>query len=142
MKRSVCFLIQRKKKPILAWLLEKFHHWTYHPEEKKDNQILPETISNEEFLTELTIYYMTNSISSSIRIYYEFLQQHEASSLMSASVAVPYALSSFAHELMKVNSNASESIGSQTFNHYCLFRYLKNGQRVMLLSGISKNSQL
>ncbi|KAI8390282.1 Alpha/Beta hydrolase protein [Blakeslea trispora] len=94
---------------LLAWLLEKFHQWTYHPTDKKDTQALPETVNNEEFLTELTIYYMTNTISSSVRIYYEFLQQKEGKDIMSKPLTVPYAVSAFAHELMKVPKEWAEN---------------------------------
>lgn len=51
---------------LAAWILEKFHGWsdlpTGHPEDK---------FSKDELLTNISLYWFTQSITSSARIYYE-----------------------------------------------------------------------
>ncbi|KAJ8651814.1 hypothetical protein O0I10_012606 [Lichtheimia ornata] len=56
---------------LLSWMLEKFHAWTYHPAQKQDTEALPETITTDEFLTHVSIYWLTQTMASSMRIYYE-----------------------------------------------------------------------
>lgn len=83
-------------------MLEKYHEWTYHPAEKQDIEALPSTISTHDFLTQVSIYYLTNTMSSSIRIYYECLHQHEMVKVVIPRVEVPVAVSAFAHDISKV----------------------------------------
>ncbi len=47
---------------LMAWILEKFHSWT-------DNNM--EFVSLDEFLTNVMIYWVSQSIGSSIRFYFE-----------------------------------------------------------------------
>ncbi|KAI8366048.1 Alpha/Beta hydrolase protein [Radiomyces spectabilis] len=87
---------------LLAWLLEKYHEWTYHLPEKQDTEALPETITPHEFLTQVTLYWMTNTISSSIRIYYECLHQKEIFKVVFPRVKVPVAVCAFAHDISRL----------------------------------------
>ncbi|KAJ8656059.1 hypothetical protein O0I10_008281 [Lichtheimia ornata] len=87
---------------LMAWMLEKYHEWTYHPAEKQDIEALPSTISTHDFLTQVSIYYLTNTMSSSIRIYYECLHQHEMFKVVIPRVEVPVAVSAFAHDISKL----------------------------------------
>ena len=50
---------------LAAWILEKFHKWTDH-----DGR-LENAISRDALLTNLTIYWITGTINSSMRLYYE-----------------------------------------------------------------------
>lgn len=87
----------------LAWMLEKYHDWTYHPVERQDKEGLPQTITSKEFLTQVMIYWMTNTMSSSIRIYYEFLHQKEMYPFVLSRVKIPVGVCAFAHDISRVN---------------------------------------
>ncbi|KAI9254222.1 Alpha/Beta hydrolase protein [Sporodiniella umbellata] len=87
---------------LLAWMLEKYHEWTFHLPEKQHSEALPQTIQSKEFLTQVSIYWMTNSMSSSIRIYYEVLHQKEMIPLVLSRTKVPVAISSFASEISQI----------------------------------------
>jgi len=54
---------------LLAWILEKFHSWS------GVDRDLSEKFSKDELLTNVTLYWITRTISSSIRIYYEFCRE-------------------------------------------------------------------
>ncbi|KAG2223613.1 hypothetical protein INT45_009972 [Circinella minor] len=87
---------------LMAWMLEKFHEWTYHPPAQRDLQALPETISSEAFLTQVTLYWLTNTMSSSIRIYYECLKQKEMYKVVFPRVKIPVAVTAFAHDISRL----------------------------------------
>jgi hypothetical protein len=83
-------------------MLEKYHDWTYHPTERFNTEALPQTISAKEFLTQVSLYWLTNSMSSSIRIYYECLQQNEMIKVVIPRVKIPVAVCAFAHDISRV----------------------------------------
>ncbi|KAG6810660.1 hypothetical protein H0H92_010872 [Tricholoma furcatifolium] len=86
---------------LMGWFLEKFHNWTYFdgPNEEK---ILPPTITTNEFLTNITLYWMTNTISSSLRIYYEFNNNAEEQKVSMQRVSVPMGAAIFSNEVVKL----------------------------------------
>ncbi|KAI7876171.1 alpha/beta-hydrolase [Lichtheimia hyalospora FSU 10163] len=87
---------------LLSWMLEKFHNWTYHPAQKKDTQGLPDTITPDEFLTHVSIYWLTNTMSSSMRIYYEAIAAVEQmTQSMDTYVQVPTAVGYFPSEMSR-----------------------------------------
>lgn len=100
-KNYALFTLFVKKKKKKAWLLEKYHDWTHHPKDK-DKVSLPGTISSKEFLTQISIYWMSNTISSSIRLYYESFNQNEHHTAFASPVNIPLGVSVFASELAKV----------------------------------------
>lgn len=83
-------------------MLEKYHDWTYHPKDRQDTEGLPRTVTDEEFLTQVTIYWMTNTMSSSIRLYYECLQQKEMMKVVLPRIQIPVAVCAFAHDISRV----------------------------------------
>lgn len=83
-------------------MLEKYHDWTFHPAERQDTEALPRTISSKEFLTQVSLYWITNSMSSSVRIYYECLQQNEMIGIVLPRIKIPVAVCAFAHDIYKV----------------------------------------
>ncbi|KAG2198714.1 hypothetical protein INT47_005399 [Mucor saturninus] len=87
---------------LLSWMLEKHHDWTYHPKDRQDTEGLPRTITDEEFLTQVTIYWMTNTMSSSIRLYYECLQQKEMMKVVLPRIQIPVAVCAFAHDISRM----------------------------------------
>lgn len=84
---------------LLGWMLEPYHAWTYHPSEETTNAI-SNTVTTDEFLTQVTLYWMTNTMASSYRIYHEFLA--EMKSMKPSKFTVPFAVSYFKKEAVKV----------------------------------------
>ena len=54
---------------LAAWIVEKFHGWTDMPQGADGN--LDDYFSKDELLTNISIYWFTQTITSSARIYYE-----------------------------------------------------------------------
>ena len=75
-----------------AWIVEKFRTWC-------DCNGDPETIfTRDELLTNITIYWVTQTATSSARLYYE--TRHASTLQASGRVEVPTAAAIFPHELM------------------------------------------
>lgn len=88
---------------LTGWILEKFHTWTYHPADKKESQVLPDTITTDEFLTHVSIYWLTQTMASSMRIYYETLQiLRNSSAPLDVYVEAPTAVGYFPAEMSRV----------------------------------------
>ena len=64
--------------------------------------VLPESITANEFLTQVTIYWLTNSISSSTRFYYEVMNDSSMKDMFMSPVKIPVGVIYFPAELMKV----------------------------------------
>ena len=54
---------------LAAWIVEKFHGWTDMPQGAEGN--LDDYFSKDDLLTNVSIYWFTQTITSSARIYYE-----------------------------------------------------------------------
>ncbi len=54
---------------LAAWIVEKFHGWTDMPQGAEGD--LDDYFSKDELLTNISIYWFTQTITSSARIYYE-----------------------------------------------------------------------
>lgn len=76
---------------LAAWITEKFHKWTQHTGNHED------AISKDEILTDVSIYWFTQSITSSVRLYYESRRYEGAS--FPDRVEVPTAVANFPGEL-------------------------------------------
>lgn len=53
---------------LAGWITEKFHRWTQHQGSLED------AVSRDELLTNISIYWFTQTITSSVRMYYESRQ--------------------------------------------------------------------
>src|SRR6476646_8222380 len=51
---------------LAGWIVEKFHHWTHPPDGD-----LETAVSREQLLANLTLYWVTGTINSSTRLYFE-----------------------------------------------------------------------
>ncbi len=51
---------------MAGWITEKFHHWTHHP-----NGDLETAVTRDQLLANLTLYWVTGTINSSTRLYFE-----------------------------------------------------------------------
>uniref|UniRef100_A0A7S4N8D7 Epoxide hydrolase N-terminal domain-containing protein n=1 Tax=Odontella aurita TaxID=265563 RepID=A0A7S4N8D7_9STRA len=78
---------------LCAWIAEKFQSWS------DPNVNLGEKFSMDDILTNCMIYWITNSINSSMRLYKEQFRTDEAASVDRLPVEVPAALSLFPHEI-------------------------------------------
>jgi pimeloyl-ACP methyl ester carboxylesterase len=86
---------------LAAWIVEKFHGWS-------DNDGNPESaIGRDEILTNVTLYWVTESITSSTRIYYE--SRHTPASRPVRYVEVPTAVAVFPKEIYFVPRRWAES---------------------------------
>ncbi len=78
---------------LLAWIIEKFHAWV------DADKSLDQVITQDELLTNVTIYWVTQTIGSSMRIYYE--KVHNPTPTPSY-VAVPTGFAMFGKDLVPV----------------------------------------
>lgn len=80
---------------LAAWITEKFHGWSYHanPEE------VP--FSKDELLTNIMIYWLNSSASSSVRFYREFYQSLPGLMSAGSQVSLPTGLADFKKDLMR-----------------------------------------
>ncbi|MGE0161133.1 MAG: alpha/beta fold hydrolase, partial [Gemmatimonadales bacterium] len=76
---------------LAAWIVEKFHGWTDH--EGDPEQAIP----RDKVLANVTLYWVTGSIASSTRIYYE--SRHTPARRPVAYVSVPTAGAIFPKEI-------------------------------------------
>jgi pimeloyl-ACP methyl ester carboxylesterase len=86
---------------LAAWIVEKFHGWT-------DNDGNPESaIARDRILTNVTLYWVTESITSSTRIYYE--SRHTPASRPVRYVEVPTGIAVFPKEIYFVPRRWAEA---------------------------------
>jgi microsomal epoxide hydrolase len=76
---------------LAAWIVEKFHGWSDHSGD------VGEAFTKDEILTNITLYWVTETITSSTRIYYE--SRHAAATRPVQYVEVPTAGAIFPKEI-------------------------------------------
>lgn len=76
---------------LAAWIVEKFHGWSDHAGD------VDEAFTKDELLTNITLYWVTETITSSTRIYYE--SRHAPTRRPVAYVEVPTAGAIFPKEI-------------------------------------------
>ena len=80
---------------LLGWFLEKFTAWT------DCDGVLENAVTRDEFLTNLTLYWVTGSIASAARIYYEHIHTGGRGTLAAGErVEVPTAMAVFPREIL------------------------------------------
>ncbi len=67
--QSLGYALNDSPAGLAAWIVEKFHGWTDMPQGAEGN--LDDYISKDDILTNISIYWFTQTITSSSRIYYE-----------------------------------------------------------------------
>lgn len=73
---------------LLAWIVEKFHGWSD-----------PETVfSREQLITNVMIYWVTQTITSSMRLY----REHRTSKEPQQHVGVPTGVARYPHEVLRL----------------------------------------
>ncbi|CAO3654240.1 unnamed protein product [Cunninghamella echinulata] len=106
---SIAYGLTDSPAGLLGWILEKYHHWTDHnsttyTSDDLSSSPLPHTITTNEFLTQVSIYWLTNTISSSIRFYSEFLDEYKNAKPLDRRpvFGIPVAVTNFKAELFRV----------------------------------------
>lgn len=80
---------------LAAWLVEKFRDWSDCGGE------VERSFSRDELLTNIMLYWVTGSITSSMRLYYEFRKQGDAGPPPGRRVEVATAFADFPHEILR-----------------------------------------
>jgi microsomal epoxide hydrolase len=87
---------------LAGWIVEKFFHWT-------DNNGNPEdAVSRDQILTNLTVYWVTKTINSSIRLYCES-QRGQNFGPTDEFVTVPTGVAVFPKEMFRIPRAYAES---------------------------------
>ncbi|KXS18930.1 epoxide hydrolase 1 [Gonapodya prolifera JEL478] len=82
---------------LMAWIGEKFHEWV--DLRGGDGDFSP-TMTIDHFLTNVMIYYITNSITSSFRLYhYQMHRMLDVQLLSTVKITVPVGCAVFPHEI-------------------------------------------
>lgn len=91
--QSLAYGLNDSPAGLAAWIVEKFRCWS-----DCDGDV-ERRFSKDELLTNIMLYWVTQSIASSMRLYYEV--QHSKESFLKGRVEVPTAAAIFKRELFK-----------------------------------------
>jgi pimeloyl-ACP methyl ester carboxylesterase len=99
--QSLSFGLSDSPVGLASWILEKFKEWS------DCNGDLESVFTKDELITNIMLYWITNSIGSSIRLYYETLAvmpntDKETLKLMQTQVNIPTAIAMFPHEIYQL----------------------------------------
>lgn len=107
--QTLAYAVNDSPMGLAAWILEKFHSWT-------DTNDSPEgTISRDELLTNLTIYWVTQTVGSSFRIYYETMHARgngktEGNGKPDDRIGTPTAVAMFPRDMVPAPREYAERI--------------------------------
>ncbi|XP_014668328.1 PREDICTED: epoxide hydrolase 1-like [Priapulus caudatus] len=87
---------------LAAWILEKFSTWTsLYNRNNRDGGLATQTFTLDELLHNVMIYWVTESITTSMRFYKEFVRSDTQSYLLRKyTITVPVAYAVFPNELV------------------------------------------
>lgn len=94
---------------LAGWIAEKFHHWTHHPDGD-----LETAVSRDQILTNLTVYWVTKTINSSVRLYFE--SQRSGRFPPFEPITVPTGCAIFPGEIVKMPESWAKNLYNVT--HY------------------------
>ena len=80
---------------LAAWIVEKFRAWS-----DCDGDV-ESVFSKDDLLTSISIYWLTNSIATSARLYYEAFRDQAAPILTPGYIDAPTGYASFPHEISR-----------------------------------------
>ncbi|GAA3065613.1 epoxide hydrolase [Pseudonocardia yunnanensis] len=114
---TVGFALADSPTGLAAWMYDKIAAWTY------SGGIPERSLTLDEILDEITLYWLTNTASSSAQLYWE----NKASTFIAANVSVPAAITVFPGEIYQ----APRSWAEQSYhNLYYYSRVDKGGHFV------------
>ncbi len=99
---------------LAAWIVEKFHGWTDMPQDASGH--LDNHFTRDELLTNISIYWFTQTITSSTRIYYESNKTPVAKAI--AYIDVPTGVAVYPAEIYITPKSWVEA--SYDLRHYAL----------------------
>ena len=109
---------------LAGYILEKFSTWTNKEYKLRPDGGLLEKYTLDELLDNVMLYWVTNSLTTSVRIYAEqFSKRHMSSRIDEVPVDVPTACANFPHEL----AYQSESLLRNKFTNLIQFNHLPRG---------------
>ncbi|XP_072764444.1 juvenile hormone epoxide hydrolase 1 [Anoplolepis gracilipes] len=109
---------------LAAYILEKFSTWTNKEYKFRPDGGLLEKYTLDELLDNVMLYWVTNSLTTSVRIYAEqFTKKHMSSRIDELPVDVPAACAIFPHEI----AYQPESLLRNTFLNLIQFNHLPRG---------------
>lgn len=88
---------------LAAWIAEKFHTWT------DCNGRIENRVSKDELLTNIMIYWVTNTINSSFYLYYQ-LRHHPWRLGRGEKITVPTAIAAFPGEILRPPQEWAERV--------------------------------
>jgi microsomal epoxide hydrolase len=88
---------------LAAWIVEKFHTWT------DSGGNIENRVAKDDLLTNIMIYWVTNSINSSFYLYYQ-LRHHPWRLGRGEKITVPTAIASFPEEILRPPREWAERI--------------------------------
>jgi pimeloyl-ACP methyl ester carboxylesterase len=92
---------------LAGWIVEKFHHWTHHPDGD-----LETAVTREQLLANLTLYWVTGTINSSTRLYFE--SQKSGRFPPFDRVEVPTACAVFPGEILRMPESWARNLYNVT----------------------------
>ncbi|MEV6115883.1 epoxide hydrolase [Streptomyces sp. NPDC052109] len=98
---------------LAAWMYDKFAAWTYsggHPER---------VLTKDEMLDDITLYWVTNTATSSSRLYWE----NNANNFNAVSVSIPAAITVFPGEIYQ----APRSWATRSYHDLFYFHQVRSG---------------
>ncbi|XP_032670379.1 juvenile hormone epoxide hydrolase 1-like [Odontomachus brunneus] len=109
---------------LAAYLLEKFSTWTNPNYKFRSDGGLLEKYTLDELLDNVMLYWVTNSLTTSVRIYSEqFRKDYMSSKIDDVIVNVPVACAAFPHELLY----QPESLVRDKYTNLIQFNHLPRG---------------
>ncbi|KAL0126299.1 hypothetical protein PUN28_005002 [Cardiocondyla obscurior] len=109
---------------LAAYILEKFSTWTNPEYRFRPDGGLLEKYTLDELLDNVMIYWVTNSLTTSVRLYSEhFSKAHMGSRIDELPVSVPVACAVFPHELFY----QPESLIKDKYHNLVQFNHLPRG---------------
>jgi pimeloyl-ACP methyl ester carboxylesterase len=103
---------------LAAWMYDKFAQWTY------SGGVPERSLSRDEMLDDITLYWLTNSAVSSARLYWENNNNNfSAAAQRTAEIAIPVAVTVFPGEIYR----APRSWTERAYPHLIYFREVDRG---------------
>jgi pimeloyl-ACP methyl ester carboxylesterase len=93
---------------LAGWIVEKFHHWTHHPDGD-----LETAVTRDQLLANLTLYWVTRTINSSTRLYFE--SQKAGRFPPFDRVEVPTGCAIFPGEIVKMPESWAKNLYNVTY---------------------------
>ena len=93
MPETLGFALSDSPVGLAAWIIEKFQAWS------DPDRFIEEKFSRDDLLTNVMIYWLTSTITSSMRLYKETFSSMEVFAISLQPVVVPVALSLFPYEI-------------------------------------------